>query len=76
MSEYMTLIHKNKFYFCTLATKFLKTIFKKQCVLGVPDMAQWLMNLTANHGVAGLIPGLTAMSCGVVCRHGSDPALL
>ena len=27
--------------------------------LGGPVMAQWLMNPTRNHGVAGLIPGLT-----------------
>ena len=47
-------------------------------------MVQWLMNLTRNHEVAGWLPGLTqwgqgsgvAMSCGVSCRHGSDPTLL
>ena len=26
--------------------------------IGVPVMVQWLMNLTRNHEVAGLIPGL------------------
>ena len=26
-------------------------------VVGVPVMAQWLMNPTRNHEVAGLIPG-------------------
>ena len=25
---------------------------------GVPVVAQWLMNLTRNHEVAGLVPGL------------------
>ena len=48
-------------------------------------MAQWLTNLTRNHDVAGLIPGLTqwvkdlagiAVSCGVGHIHGLDPALL
>ena len=40
-------------------------------------MAQWLMNLARNHEVVGSIPGLAqqvAVSCGVGCRRGSDPA--
>jgi len=32
-------------------------IYKWELV-GVPVVAQWLMNLTRNHEVAGLIPGL------------------
>ena len=46
-------------------------------------MAQWLMNPTRNHEVSGSIPSLAqwvndpvAVSCGVGCRRGSDPALL
>ena len=41
-------------------------------------MAQWLTNPTRNHEVAGSIPALAqwVVSCGVGCRHGSDPALL
>ena len=45
---------------------------------------QWLTNPTRNHEVAGSVPALArwvndsgvAVSCGVGCRHGSDPALL
>ena len=46
-------------------------------------MGQWLTNPTRNHEVAGLVPALAqwlmigvAVSCGVGCRHGSDPELL
>ena len=47
-------------------------------------MAQWLTNVTRNHEVAGLFPGLTQwvkdpalrVSCGVRRRCGSDLVLL
>ena len=35
-----------------------KPPFLKTEQLGVPVVAQWLTNLTGNHGAAGLIPGL------------------
>ena len=40
--------------------------FLKYVSLGVPVMAQWLMNLTKNHEVAGSLPGLAQVN---------DPAL-
>ena len=51
---------------------------------GVPVVAQWLADPTKDHEVAGSIPGPcsvgwrsdVAMSCGVGCRRGLDPALL
>ena len=33
------------------------TLFKKE-IIGVPVVAQWLINLTRNHEVSGWIPGL------------------
>ena len=53
--------------------------------IGVPVVAQWLTNPTRNHEVTGSVPtlaqwvndpALVAVSCGVGCRRGSDPALL
>ena len=35
-----------------------KHLFKKKKKSGVPVVAQWLMNPTRNHEVAGSIPGL------------------
>ena len=40
-----------------ILTEYLLRNFKK-CDLGVPVVAQRLTNLTRNHEVAGLIPGL------------------
>ena len=41
---------------------FLKFIYAVSCInsiyWGVPVVAQWLMNPTRNHDVAGSIPGL------------------
>ena len=56
----------------------------KECLEGVPIMAQWLMNPTKNHELVDSIPGLAqwvkgsgiALSCGVGCRCGSDHVFL
>ena len=41
-------------YRCSPKKKLLK-----KSIIGVPVMAQWLTNLTRNHEVSGLTPGLT-----------------
>ena len=52
----------------------------KSYLFGVAVVAQWLMNLTRNHEVAGSIPALAQWinneNCGVGCRRGLDPVLL
>ena len=40
-------------FFSTLKQKYIKINYE-----GVPDVAQWLMNPTSNHEVAGSIPSL------------------
>ena len=43
--------------FCGAYIQVDKTVTRNEQV-GVPVVAQWLMNQTRNHEVAGLIPGL------------------
>jgi len=53
-------------------------------MMAVPVVAQWLTSPTRNHEVLGSVPGLAqwvggigvAVSCGVGCGRGLDPALL
>ena len=49
------------------AFRIFRKLFFKYFQLGVPVMAQWLMNLTRNHEVVGLVPALAQLV--------NDPAL-
>ena len=44
--------------YIVLELYFNKAVIKNNSSLEFPFVAQWLMNLTRNHKVAGLIPGL------------------
>jgi len=67
-----------------MVVKGYKTPVKRLISPRVPVVAQWLMNPTGNHGVVGFDPwprsvgwgSGVAVSRGVGCRRGLDPALL
>ena len=53
---------------CLLHAGYRKGYSCKDCLIGIPVVAQWLMNPTENHEVEGSIPGLAQ-------RRVKDPAL-
>ena len=71
-------------FMCLVAIciSFLGKFLFKSAFVGVPVVAQWLMNPTRNHEVAGSVPGLAqwvkgsrlavsvAVSCSVGCIQG------
>ena len=59
---WMIVLLTRQIVYCNGASSFQNLLHKNQALKmleGVPVMAQWLMNLTSNHKVVGLIPGLS-----------------